>query len=137
MKRFAILSGICMLAFTMLNFVAARPSRALGGEALGCFVAQGTQGVYTEGDCAVSQPQPSYDAVFHVLDASGSYTYSWDTGGFTPSSGCSATSDTCIIHVSSSTDHFIPVSVTLTQGGQHSTVSATAETQAVCGNNFC
>lgn len=136
MKRFMALTIMGIAGFVALSVFAIPRSEALGSESLGCFVNSGVPGVYTS-ECLAANPQPSYDVVFQVLGESGSYTFSWSVGGGTIVAGCTSTSDSCIIHVLSNRLQIIPVSVTLSQGGQQRTVSATAEIEPVCGNDFC
>jgi hypothetical protein len=108
-------------------------SHAFGGESLGCFVNVGTPGVFSSPTCGPTTPKFTYNVVFKVLNQSGAYSYAWNTSGLTVSSGCTSTSDTCILTVRTiQGDQALTVSVAITQSGQSSTLSATAEIPAVC-----
>jgi len=129
--------GFCVAA-VLATVVLVPRSHAIGGEQLGCFVNVGKPGVYQVGSCGAELPQSSYDAIFHVLGGSGTYTYAWTHSSGTISSGCGSTDDFCIIHVLGNTArHVITVNATLFQSGLQNTVSATAEIEPVCGNAFC
>jgi hypothetical protein len=119
-----------------LSFSAERPALALGGESLGCFVNDGLPATFDSPECLPTVARTSYGVVFKVLGGSGSYTYSWSVGGggAAVTSGCTTSSDTCILQVnaSSGSDKTVNASVTLTQGGQQVVVSAVATIPAVC-----
>ena len=132
MKKVVFWMSIVVLA--VLVAVAPRRSDAIGGESLGCFVNVGDPGVYTSPECFPTIPRTSYTIHFRVFGGSGTYTYSWATNGATVSSGCTSTSDFCLLSVraNSGGDRTFPVSVTLTQAGQQTTVSAFATIQGTC-----
>ena len=115
---------------------------ALGAEALGCYVNVGLPGVYKTPRCFASRAMASYDVPFQVLNESGTYTFAWTTSGGSVVSGCTSTSDFCILHVQAlSFDQIVSASVSLMQGGQQRTISAQARISAVCagprGLVFC
>ena len=116
-----------------LALVVPRRSEAFGGESLGCFVNVGAQGTFTSGSCTASRPRFSYTVNYKVLNESGTYTFAWNTNGAPVSSGCTSTSDTCIISARGiPADQELTVSVTITQSGQSAALSATAFIPAVC-----
>ena len=135
------LFGMSVVVLVVLAFVVPQRSEAFGGESLGCFVNVGLPGTFTSGHCIASKPRFSYTVPFKVLNESGTYTFAWNTTGLTVSSGCTSTSDTCIISANGiPADQDLTVSVTITQAGQSSTLSATAFIPAVCsfgGPVFC
>lgn len=111
---------------------------ALGGESLVCGISPGSAG--TTGYCHATIGSSSYRVSFGVQNGSGTYSYSWTvTGGANQRvySGCTATSSTCIVSVSGSSDQDIQGTVTLTQDGQSETLTATAYIPAWCGTGWC
>ena len=107
-------------------------SEALGGETLSCFVSGTTPVNFTTPSCFSQIPRSSYNVTF-LLNGSGTYSYLWNTGGFPISSGCTSTSASCTVRVNSiQGDQEIPVSVTISQGGQSVGLQANAFILAVC-----
>jgi hypothetical protein len=130
-------SALVLAVFVAVSVIGTSRSEALGGEALGCWVRDG-QPLSLSSDCLASRPLSSYNILFAVQSESGSYTFSWNTNGAAIVSGCGSTDDLCTINVRGVRDfREYPVSVTLFQGGRQFTVSAKAEIDAVCGNDFC
>jgi hypothetical protein len=124
------------LGFTVLS---SGPAAALGGETLGCRIAP-TIGVppYTPFCHNTDYINGTYSVGFLVSGLSGSYTFAWTTpAGYTPVSGSCGNSDECTFLVSSSEDHTLQVSVTLTQGGATETLASHAQINAVCGHMLC
>jgi len=113
------------------SVVAIQHSQAIGGESLGCFVDDGTPASFSPGSCAPAVPRTSYTAKFRVLGGSGSYSYAW-TVDAPILDGCTSTSDYCFVNVVHRNDYTITASVTLTQAGQQTTVSAVAEIPSIC-----
>lgn len=129
-----ILFGAILVASSV---IAVRPSQAIGGESLGCFVNNGTPGTYNPGSCTISTARSSYTAHFKVLGGSGTYTYAWTTTSPIVT-GCTSTTDYCVISAPAvAGDRDLVVSVTLSQSGLQNTVSATATIPATCGSVLC
>jgi hypothetical protein len=129
MKKILLCMPIVVLAIVPIPL----RSEALGGESLGCFVNQGTPGTFTSPTCEATLPKLSYTVPFKVLNGSGTYSYAWTTSGLTVSSGCTSTSDTCIIAArGSKANQTLTVSVAITQSGASSTLSASAFIPPVC-----
>jgi hypothetical protein len=107
-------------------------SEALGGETLSCFVSGTTPVSFTSPSCFSQFARSSYTISF-ILNGSGTYSYLWNTGGFPISSGCTSTSASCAVRTNGiQSDQEIPVSVTISQGGQSATLQANAFILAVC-----
>jgi hypothetical protein len=124
---------VFLIPFAMLAALVPLRSEALGGESLGCFVNVGSPGVYSSPTCDAPSPRFSYTVPFQVLGGSGAYSYAWNTTGLTVSSGCTASSSSCIISARGiAADQTLTVSVVITQSGQQATLSASANIAAVC-----
>jgi hypothetical protein len=107
-------------------------SEALGGETLSCFVSGTSPASFVSPTCFSQTPRSSYTVSF-ILNGSGIYSYLWNTGGAPISSGCTSTSASCAVRVTSfQGDQEVPVSVTISQGGQSATLQANAYILAVC-----
>ena len=123
-------SPIGVAILVVLTIAIPQRSEALGSESLGCFVAAGVTGQFHSPGCAAARPRSSYVVTFKVLNGSGGYSYSWDTHGL---GDCTSSTDSCSLSVSGITDdQTLRVSVVITQGGQSSTLTATAFIPAVC-----
>jgi hypothetical protein len=114
---------------------------AFGGETLGCRVAPASIYQPIDGQSCTSTyaPSPDYDVSFVVLNGSGTYSYAWSV----PSpysgriiNGCGSADNWCQFSVGNR-EADITVSVTITQGSQWSTLSATATTSQWCGSQVC
>jgi hypothetical protein len=114
---------------------------AFGSEQLGCRVIPSS--IYQPIDspsCAYTYaPNPNYNISYVVQNGSGTYSYAWSV----PSpysgqilNGCGSADNWCQIYASNN-DAEITVSVTITQGSNQRTISATAEVAQWCGNYLC
>ncbi len=127
------------LAATAVSLGTATPAAAFGAETLGCIVTPGTIPL-TSGHCQNSTPAATYDIGFSLMNAAGSYTYSWKfSGAYTAVvSGCTTTSAACWLRVTGgATDSFVTTTVTFTQNGQSLSRTARATTTAFCNGLPC
>jgi hypothetical protein len=84
-------------------------------------------------------PSSSYSATFGVTNENGTYSYAWSVPALYTSKismGCTSAYDYCVLSNLTPTRE-ITVSVTISQNGQSSTLSATADIEPWCGNYFC
>jgi hypothetical protein len=106
------------------------------GSSLACNISPGN-GNFTQGFCANGVPSFTYTITFRVQGVSGSASYSWTPPGGLIASGCTSTSSSCAVSVTQGRrDQDRVATVVVTQGGTHTTLSATAETAAVCAGPF-
>jgi hypothetical protein len=123
---------VATLGLTMIN---TGNASALGGEWLGCQVGPGSDGTYSQ-RCRNSGPTINgwYQVDLAVQNETAPSTYSWSLPvGYQSSvlSGCTSTSSSCSLLVPSSDQRF-DVSVTLTQGGASSTLTASVSIMEYC-----
>jgi hypothetical protein len=106
------------------------------GSSLACNISPGN-GTFDQGFCGSGVASFSYTITYLVKGVTGSATYSWAPPGGLITSGCTSTSDDCAISVAQGRrDKDRTETVVVTQGGTHTTLSATAETEAVCAGPF-
>lgn len=121
-----------------LTVATAGEASALGGETLLCHV-NPTSLPYGS-DCANNMGANSYQVIFWVQDETAPSTYAWslsaDIPSWTVTSGCTSTSNTCVLSVRNE-DNVISASVTLTQNGATETLTSFAFVNQYCGNMNC
>lgn len=100
------------------------------GPTLACTFSPGN-GVFHPGFCENTTPVFSYTLTWLVQGVTGSASYSWTHPG-NAVDGCTSTSDDCSITVSGRAAKTFTARVVVTQGGTHTTVSASAEVEPVC-----
>ena len=130
--------AVGVLAATAGMIVSGSPARAFGGETFGCRVSPGAVLTWNN-PCYNNRPASTYNAGFNVNNLSGSgYTFSWSYSGpvLYVMAGCTSTSSGCGLAVANS-DAIISVTVTVSQGGQSTTMSANAVIRQFCGNELC
>ncbi|MGI9149861.1 MAG: hypothetical protein ACR2IK_25505 [Chloroflexota bacterium] len=136
-KLLAILAiALAAIAATVANAV---PASAFGSEQLGCYVSPSHTAPQPSPYCSDGMPSTSYSATFGVLNESGAYSYAWSVPTWYTSKiamGCTAGYDYCVLSNLRPVGE-ITVSVTISQNGQSSTLSATADIEPWCGNYFC
>lgn len=116
-------------------------SAMAAGSALACNISPGN-GNFSQGFCGGGVPSFSYTITYLVQGVTGSASYSWTYPGGIIADGCTSKSDDCAVTVTQGRrDNDRTATVVVTQGGTHTTLSATAETEAVCagpsGPVFC
>ena len=154
MRKMWALAFAPVLTFAFF-MVGSAPANAFGGEVLGCYSdAAGVTGGWTASHCSVGGKYFTVgdldDVKFEARNLSGAYTFAWTVGlqgatTFTPftgscasdtaynciSSGCTATSATCVVTVKvGATGKSILATLKLTQSGLSRTISATAGVEA-------
>ena len=136
-KILAILAIV--LAAIAASVASAVPASAFGGEQLGCYVSPSHTPPQPAPYCSDSMPYSSYSATFGVQNESGAYSFAWSVPALYTSKiamGCTSGYDYCVLSNLTPTRE-ITVSVTISQNGQSSTLSATADIEPWCGNYFC
>jgi hypothetical protein len=131
-----------IVAALTLSFVPTGSASALGSEQLGCRFSPSPAGTpITVGACNPTTLSTSYAVGWQVLDESGSgYSFAWTIPTdhrYPVNSGCTSTTDYCNITVNGRIDEEVTVSVVVTQNGSSETLSATATSSAVCGDELC
>jgi hypothetical protein len=119
----AVVLGICLVPMGT--------AAAFGAEQLECSISP--SGSFSAPDCFPGLPSSSYTVAFEVFNSAGD-TFSWTVpSGFTSYSGCGSTDPGCSFVVSADrTDQVANVSVVVSQGANHATLSATATAPATC-----
>lgn len=118
------------VATAILCMAPQQRSEAQTSGTLSCFVSGTTPVNFTSPTCFPGRPRASYTVTF-LLSVPGTNSHLWNTGGYPISSGCTSTSTSCAISVTSQqNDQVIPVSVTL--NGGTATYQAQAYILAVC-----
>ncbi|MEO6703651.1 MAG: hypothetical protein ABI140_09665 [Jatrophihabitantaceae bacterium] len=120
---------------------AAAPAAALGGESFGCYVSPSHRPPAPNYFCANNNmPYSSYSATYVLSGLSGSYGYAWAIpAGLTSkiSMGCTSTDSYCTLGNLTPIVGEFYVSVTISQGGQSSTLTADTYIAPWCGNDWC
>jgi len=128
-----------LAAAAAVTLVNAGPAVATG-EALGCYVTPSrTQPVLHPRICSDNMPADSYQAMFGLVDGSGTYSYSWSVPAAYAgniSSGCTQDATYCLLTNLAPLD-LVAVSVTIGQNGVSSTLTARANIGQWCGNQRC
>jgi len=139
MRKLFTLLAVVLTAIAAIVANAGSAS-AFGSEKLGCYVTPShTQPQLSSAGCTTTMPASSYQAVFGVMNETGSYTYAWSVP--TPyrskiGMGCTSGYDYCeLINLTPTSQ--ITVSVTISQNGRSATLSVTADIEPWCGNYFC
>ncbi|WP_117213597.1 hypothetical protein [Allorhizocola rhizosphaerae] len=129
-----------VLGVSALTVVSASPAQAFGNETFGCRVSPGTVLTWRN-PCTNNRPAATYNAGFNLLNLSGDgYTFSWSISGdvLYIVAGCTSTSSGCgVATPGGSSDGFVHVTVTYSQGGQTASRSATAIIRGYCGGQLC
>lgn len=137
-KLLALVASLSLaLGLTMFS---AGSATALGGETFGCRVAPGPWMPY-EQYCWNGWYAPEYTVGFAVENVTGPVTYSWSVPPEYTSmvvGGCTSSSYDCAVSVPNA-NHYIPVSVTITQSGASRTLSAIGmiSSSQDCGEYVC
>jgi hypothetical protein len=137
MRKLLALRASLTLALGLTVFSAGSAS-ALGDETFGCRIAPGPSTPYQE-YCYNWSPANEYNVGFAVENVTGPATYSWSVPAQYTSMiwlGCTSSDYDCAIMVPNGS-HYIPVTVTITQGGVSRSLTAYGNLSWSCGDYFC
>lgn len=137
MRKLLALLASLSLALGLTVFSAGSAS-ALGDETFGCRIAPGPSTPYQE-YCTNWSYSTEYNVGFAVENVTGPATYSWSIPAPYNSMthvGCTSSDYDCGIMVPNGS-HYIPVTVTITQGGASRALTAYGNLSWHCGDYIC
>jgi hypothetical protein len=137
-KTFSLLAA-AVVAFG-IPAISASPAFATSSPSLACNIQPNGNDNFNP-VCGTTIAAKSYTIDYVLQNGTGTYSYAWTvpTGpGLSVLGGCTSTTDYCAISDTLTTlDRMLTATVVITQGSSHTTLSATAVLNAVCGDKLC